>query len=216
MYSLLSLPNQAQVVWNEPLMINYTSQQTLQAGLLVLGIFFLLGALMLKIRNYYRNKLSAVNGGFPFDRSIKPQANIFYAGGHHDFETAVCSCAVVSRENSIQIEIAKEAENTGYIETIPVDSLIRIKVQDAFTVKNITAPGVWENATDYLFKSGSRKNSEIAFLVIEWKKNEIRNVVFLFIPGDSAMQQAVIKCNELMDLWRSYQFLQSGLSLQTS
>lgn len=216
MYSLYSLPATALTVWNEPLMITYSAQPTLQAGLFVLGIFFILGALMLRIRSFYRNRWATVNGPFVPDMDTRMTLDNFYIAGHPENNAAVSSCTIGSSEDSILFELSNEEGNPVTVERINFDSILKIKVQDAFTVKNISAPRIWEDAVEYLERAGYRKGFEIAFLVIEWRRDDSKHSVFLFIPGDSAMQKAVNRCNELNDLRRSYQLLQSGLSLQTT
>ena len=196
-------------------MISYSSQQSLRAGLLVLGIFFLLGALMLKIRNYYRNKFSALNGGGPDLSSRINNIITYYAGGYSEVGKNICSCLLSSDDGSLQIILNPEAEDPDSIVQIPKEEILKIKVQDAFTVRNITAPELWQDSVKYLTESGYRKK-EVAFLVIEWLHEKKNQSAYFFFYGEFSMQQAVLKCNELLDVCRNTRLDQADLSLQTT
>lgn len=215
MYSLSTLPTQAQVFCNEPLMIHFASHQTLQAGLLVLGIFFLLGAVMLRIRYYYRSKLSAAKGEDSDPGNRINYISTYYAGGYSEAGKNICSCLLSADDSSLQIILNPETKHPDSIVRIPKDEILKIKVQDAFTVRNISAPEVWQDSVKYLAESGYRKK-DVAFLVIEWLHEKKNQSAYFFIYGEFPMQQAVVKCNELLDVCRNARLDQAGLSLQTT
>ncbi|MBK7173871.1 MAG: hypothetical protein IPH84_11700 [Bacteroidales bacterium] len=173
--------------------------QFIASGWLWLGILaaFALGSFF-----YFRPRLKSFSV-LTEEQSLIPALEVIqttlYAGGHPEISEAIMPCLIYTSGGSIFI--GKDASESGNeckaLGSIPVTSLLDIRVEDVFTLKRKMTADRWVHSREYLQCLNNKKEEELAFVVIEWEKNNQHFITNLCIEGDRAMENALAKRNAL-------------------
>lgn len=135
-----------------------------------------------------------------------------YAGGHPEIKESLQPCYLFTSNGMIHFgkEIVSESSDCVPAGSIPVDTLVDIRVEDVFTMKRKMTPERWLQSKDLLQPLNDRNEEDLAFVVIEWVREGQNYITNLCIVGTLAMEQALAKRNAL------YKRCRSELSRQTN
>lgn len=137
-----------------------------------------------------------------------------YAGGHPEIRESIQPCYLFTSNGMIHFgsENVAESEDAKPAGSIPLDTLLDIRVEDVFTLKRKMTPERWLQSKDLLQPLNDRNEEDLAFVVIEWAKEGQRYVTNLCVVGTLAMEQALAKRNALYKRCRSELNRQANLN----
>lgn len=158
---------------------------------------------------------AVINGNVTHDKSVqllKEQGLKFsdfipigmYAGGHPELNNSINNVCFKKSKKEIEFFSSKlfgydspvKIENGN----IPVDSISDIRLEDASTVeKNITL-GRLALVGIFAFAWKKKKRTEVAFLVIVWKKGRFEQSTTFMFQGKTAMTMANTARNKMMKM----------------
>jgi len=125
----------------------------------------------------------------------------WFLSGYPGKDNKIIPCAISQEGDQLRIysiDKPREPEPTG---AIPTHSVKNIIVENAFTYKHKREPisGLADkNFDEYLtFLLDSQKESEVAFLIIQWMENNQEYNTSFCINGNFAMETALYQRNRL-------------------
>jgi hypothetical protein len=127
-----------------------------------------------------------------------------YAGGHPEINELVYPCLVLFQSGMLQICKYLDANRSeiSCVGTIPLESILEIRVEDVFTMKRKMTPESWRISKKHFEGLNHKKGTEVAFTVIEWMKDNEHRSTYLCIEDDFAMEIAVKKRNAVLQKTR--------------
>jgi hypothetical protein len=165
-------------------------------GLIILAIIVLGYIVIRRSKKKYFNKTIRVID-LPLDDNVVDIG--WYLNGYPGSKETIIPSVIYSKNG--KLHICKREEDTDIPETqsktIPLEYVNDIKVEDAFTFKRKMDAERGELSREFVSYLEHKKETEIAFVLINWKKNLEEFHTRFCIEGPGAMERAILKRNAL-------------------
>jgi hypothetical protein len=123
----------------------------------------------------------------------------WYLAGYPGYKSTIEPSVVYFRKGKLYI-CKREHEDIRpdlNSNAIPVECINNVLIEDAFTFKRMMAPERGEVPGFFLSYLDTKKESDIAFVLIKWKKNLQEYCTSFAVEGPWAMERAVNKRNAI-------------------
>jgi hypothetical protein len=123
-----------------------------------------------------------------------------FAGGHPDIIEKLQPCYVLFSELEMELGIVEKESASFFVKkgAIPLQGISSIRVEDPLTFKVKLSTAEWKERVNYLECLAGVDISQVAFIIIEWKRSETSYHTCLCIQSRLAMETALKIRNDLV------------------